>query len=107
MALVRLERFEAKWGKRYSTIGQAWRRAWEHVIPFFAFARGIGKMIYTTNALEALPRSLRKIIKTRDSFPSDDAALKPLYLAIKNAGLRWRRRAAFPAVRTASSLKSD
>jgi putative transposase len=53
-------------------------------------ARGIRKMIYTTNALEALPRSLRKIIKTRGSFPSDDAALKLLYLATKNAGLRWR-----------------
>ena len=59
------------------------------MIPFFALARGIRKMIYTTNlALEALPRSLRKIIKTRGSFPSDDAALKLLYLAIKNAGLR-------------------
>ena len=65
------------------------------MIPFFTFARSIRKMIYTTIALEALPRSLRKIIKTRGSYPSDDAALKLLYLAIKNAGLRWRRRAAF------------
>ena len=55
------------------------------------FAPGIRKMIYTTNAVEALHRSLRKIIKTRGSFPNDDAALKLLYLAIKNAGLRWRR----------------
>ncbi len=60
-------------------------------MPFFAFAPGIRKMIYTTNAVEALHRSLRKIIKTRGSFPTDDAALKLLYLAIKNAGLRWRR----------------
>ena len=90
-ALVRLEEFEAEWGKRYPAIGQAWRRAWEHVIPFFAFAPGIRKMIYTTNAVEALHRSLRKIIKTRGSFPNDEAALKLLYLAIKNAGLRWRR----------------
>jgi putative transposase len=60
-------------------------------VPFFAFAPGIRKMIYTTNAVEALHRSLRKIIKTRGSFPNDDAALKLLYLAIKNAGLRWRR----------------
>jgi hypothetical protein len=72
-------------------IGAAWRRAWEYVVPFFAFAPGIRKMIYTTNAVEALHRSLRKIIKTRGSFPNDDAALKLLYLAIKNAGLRWRR----------------
>jgi putative transposase len=91
MALVRLEEFEAEWGKRYPAIGQAWRRAWEHVVPFFAFAPGIRKMIYTTNAVEALHRSLRKIIKTRGSFPNDDAALKLLYLAIRNAGLRWRR----------------
>ncbi len=91
MALVRLEEFEAEWGKRYPAIGQIWRRAWEHVVPFFAFAPGVRKMIYTTNAVEALHRSLRKIIKTRGSFPNDDAALKLLYLAIKNAGLRWRR----------------
>src|SRR6516225_2915771 len=91
MALVRLEEFEAEWGKRYPAIGAAWRRAWEYVVPFFVFAPGIRKMIYTTNAVEALHRSLRKIIKTRGSFPNDDAALKLLYLAIKNAGLRWRR----------------
>jgi transposase-like protein len=91
MAMVRLEEFEAEWGKRYPAIGAAWRRAWEHVVPFFAFAPPIRKMIYTTNAVEALHRSLRKIIKTRGSFPNDDAALKLLYLAIKNAGLRWRR----------------
>ena len=91
MALVRLEEFEAQWGKRYPAIGQIWRRAWEHVVPFFAFAPAIRKMIYTTNAVEALNRSLRKIIKTRGSFPTDDAASKLLYLAIKNAGLRWRR----------------
>jgi transposase-like protein len=54
MALVRLEEFEAEWGKRYPAIGQAWRRAWEHVVPFFAFAPGIRKMTYTTNAVEAL-----------------------------------------------------
>jgi transposase-like protein len=90
-AAARLEDFEAEWGKRYPAIGQMWRRAWEHVTPFFAFAPGIRKMIYTTNAVEALHRSLRKIIKTRGSFPTDEAALKLLYLAIRNAGLRWRR----------------
>ena len=64
MALVRLEEFETEWGKRYRAIGAAWRRAWDYVVPFFAFAPGIRKMIYTTNAVEALHRSLRKIIKT-------------------------------------------
>jgi putative transposase len=91
MALIRLEEFEAEWGKRYPAIGQAWRRSWEHVVPFFAFAPAIRKMIYTTNCVEALNRSLRKIIKTRGSFPTDEAAFKLLYLAIKNAGVHWRR----------------
>jgi hypothetical protein len=96
-ALQRLEAFEAEWGKRYPAIGQAWRRAWQHVVPFFAFAPEIRKMIYTTNAVEALNRSLRKIIKTRGSFPTDEAAMKLLYLAIKNAGVHWRRPIAWTA----------
>lgn len=90
-AKLRLGEFEAEWGKRYPAIGQAWRRAWDHVVPFFAFAPEIRKMIYTTNAVEALNRSLRKIIKTRGSFSNDEAALKLLFLAIRNAGVRWRR----------------
>ena len=96
-ALQRLEEFDAEWGKRYPAIGQAWRRAWQHVVPFFAFAPEIRKMIYTTNAVEALNRSLRKIIKTRGSFPTDEAAMKLLYLAIKNAGVHWRRPIAWTA----------
>ena len=76
---------------RYPAVGQIWRRAWEQVVPFFAFAPAIRKMIYTANAVEARRRSLRKIIKTRGSFPNDEAALKLLGLAIKNAGMRWRR----------------
>jgi putative transposase len=90
-ALLQLAAFEDEWGKRYPAIGQIWRNAWQHVVPFFAVAPGIRKMIYTTNAVEALHRSLRKIIKTRGSFPTDEAALKLLYLAIKNAGVHWRR----------------
>ena len=96
-ALQRLEDFETEWGKRYPAIGQAWRRVWEHVVPFFAFAPEIRKMIYTTNAVEALNRSLRKIIKTRGSFPNDEAAMKLLYLAIRNAGVHWRRPIAWTA----------
>jgi putative transposase len=96
-ARQRLDDFETEWGKRYPAIGQAWRRAWEHVIPFFAFAPEIRKMIYTTNAVEALNRSLRKIIKTRGSFPNDEAAMKLLYLAIRNAGVHWRRPIAWTA----------
>lgn len=90
-ALDRLAEFEARWGARYPAVGQSWRRAWEHVIPLFAFPPDIRKMIYTTNAVESLNRSLRKIIKTRGSFPNDEAAIKLLYLAIQNAGVHWRR----------------
>src|SRR4249920_1305209 len=86
-AAAELDAFEAEWGRRYPAIGQAWRRAWEYVVPFFAFPPAIRKMIYTTNAVESLNRSLRKIIKTRGSFPTDEAALKLLYLAIRNAGV--------------------
>src|SRR5207344_1125099 len=78
-AAAELDAFEAEWGRRYPAIGQAWRRAWEYVVPFFAFPPAIRKMIYTTNAVESLNRSLRKIIKTRGSFPTDEAAIELLY----------------------------
>lgn len=90
-AAARLDEFEARWGGRYPAIAPGWRRAWEHVVPMFAFPPAIRKMIYTTNALESLHRSLRKIIKTRGSFPNDEAAIKLLFLAIRNAGIHWRR----------------
>jgi putative transposase len=83
--------FEKRWARQYPTIAPMWRRAWDYVTLLFAFPPAIRKMIYTTNAVESLNRSLRKVIKTRGSFPTDDAALKLLYLAIRNAGLRWRR----------------
>jgi len=89
--------FEAgPWAKRYPMIAPAWRRAWVYVVPFFAFPPAIRKMIYTTNAVESLNRTLRKVIKTRGSFPSDEAALKLLYLAIQHAGLRWKPAVAWP-----------
>ena len=86
-----LNDFEKRWGRQYPTIAPLWRRAWEFVTPLFAFPPLIRRLIYTTNAIESLNRSLRKVIKTRGSFPTDDAALKLLYLGIRNAGLRWRR----------------
>ena len=73
------------------------RRAWEYVVPLFVFPSAIRKMIYTTNAVESLHRSLRKIIKTRGRFPTDEAALKLLFLAIRNAGVKWRRRVEWTA----------
>ena len=95
LACARLDDFEAEWGRRYPAIGQAWRRNWDYVVPFFAFPPAVRKMIYTTNAVESLHRSLRKVIKTRGSFPTDEAAIKLLYLAIQNAGVRWRRAVAW------------
>lgn len=90
-AAAKLDAFEAEWGARYPAIAPSWRRAWQHVTPMFAFPPAIRKMIYTTNALESLHRSLRKIIKTRGSFPNDEAAIKLLFLAIRNAGVHWKR----------------
>ena len=74
----RLAEFEARWGSKYPAVGQSWHRAWEHVVPLFGFPPDIRKMIYTTKAVESLNRSLRKIIKTRGSFPNDEAAMKLL-----------------------------
>lgn len=90
-AAAKLDEFEAKWSARYPAVAPSWRRAWEHVIPMFAFPPAIRKMLYTTNALESLHRSLRKIIKTRGSFPNDEAATKLLFLVIRNVGVRWKR----------------
>ena len=88
-AALRLDDFEEKWDKKYPPIGQSWRRNWEQVIPFFSYPEPVRKIIYTTNAIESLNMSLRKIIKNRGHFPSDDAATKLLYLALRNAAKKW------------------
>jgi putative transposase len=90
-ALLALEALEEKWGQQIPVIGQAWRNAWEHVTPFMAFEPEVRRVIYTTNAIEALNRQLRKAIKTKGSFPTEDAARKLIYLAIGNAGPQWTR----------------
>jgi putative transposase len=84
-----LEEFAAKWDATHPTISQVWRRNWERITPFFAFPAEIRKVIYTTNAVESLNMSLRKIIKTRGSFPTEDAAIKLLYLALRNVSKNW------------------
>jgi putative transposase len=85
-----LDAFAASsWGARFPTVVAAWRRAWTHVIPFFAFAPEIRRVIYTTNALESVHARLRKIIKTRGHFPTDEAATKLLWLALRNVTRRW------------------
>jgi putative transposase len=91
VALQALEAFEEKWGKQLPVIGQAWRSAWEHVTPFMAFPEEVRRVVYTTNAIEALNRQLRKAIKTKGHFPTEDAARKLVYLAIQNAAPQWTR----------------
>jgi putative transposase len=90
-ALQALEAFEHKWGDQLPPVVKAWRDSWEHVIPFLAFPPEVRRVIYTTNAIEALNRQLRKAIKTKGSFPTEDAARKLIYLAILNAVPQWTR----------------
>jgi len=88
-AAQRLSEFEAKWDAQYPSIAQIWRRNWARVIPFFDYPPEIRKVIYTTNAIESINMSLRKIIKNRSSFPTDEAASKLLYLALNNISRKW------------------
>jgi len=88
-AELELTEFMAKWGSRYQAIGKLWKENWERVIPFFEFPPEVRRVIYTTNAVESLHMSLRKVIKTRGSFPSEEAALKLLYLALRNVSAKW------------------
>jgi len=81
-----LDEFEINWGDRYPAIVDLWRRNWERFTPFLAFDPAIRKIIYTTNAIESLNYQLRKVTKTRGHFPTEDAVLKILYLAIRNIG---------------------
>lgn len=84
-----LDAFEAKWGERFPMIAPAWRRRWAEIIPFLNFPAEIRRTIYTTNAIEALHRHFRKALKTRGHMPSDDAALKLLYLSLRSAKKTW------------------
>ncbi|WP_338861667.1 IS256 family transposase (plasmid) [Mycetohabitans rhizoxinica] len=89
-AALALQAFdEGPWGCKYPPIAALWRRAWEQVTPFFAFAPDIRKIIYTTNSIESLHMQLRKIIKARGHFPSDEAALKLVWLALRNVIAKW------------------
>ncbi len=99
-AMAALDDFErGAWGRQFPTVVASWRRAWAHVIPFFAFPPEIRRVIYTTNALESLNARIRKIIKTRGHFPNDDAATKLIWLALRNISAAWSR--ASPAWRPA------
>ena len=90
-AQAALEAFDEKWGSRFPVITQAWLNAWEYVTPFLAFPPELRRVVYTTNAIEALNRQLRKAIKTKGHFPNEEAARKLIYLAIVNAVPAWTR----------------
>jgi putative transposase len=90
-AADQLQAFAEKWDERYPTISQSWLERWEQITPFLAFPADVRRVIYTTNSIEALHRQIRKIIKTRGHFPTEDAARKLLYLAITKAETKWRQ----------------
>jgi putative transposase len=87
-----LDAFEdSEWGEKYPAIAQSWRRNWNQVVPFFAFPEAVRRIVYTTNAIEALHSKLRRAVRTRGHFPNDDAAMKLLYLVLNNAAEEWKR----------------
>jgi putative transposase len=88
-AEMELHTFQARWGSKYQAIGKLWQENWARVVPFFDFPTEVRKVIYTTNAVESLHMSLRKIIKVRGSFPSEEAGLKLIYLALRNVIQKW------------------
>ena len=86
-----LEAFEdGSWGRKYAAIGQIWRRQWEQIIPFFAFAPAVRKIVYTTNAIEALNAKLRRAVRARGHFPSDEAATKLIFLVLRQVAQQWK-----------------
>ena len=84
-----LDDFELNWGDKYPAIVKSWRTHWNKVIPFFDYPKDIRRIIYTTNIIESLNRTLRKAVKNRGQFPTEDAVMKVLYLAIKNVSKKW------------------
>ena len=91
-AAAELEAFEdGPWGAKYPAVTASWRRRWEEVIPFFAFSPEVRRIIYTTNAIESLHSQVRKAIRNKGHFPSDEAATKLIYLALRNIMAKWKR----------------
>jgi putative transposase len=90
-AQARLEEFDrGSWGRKYPAIAQSWRRNWEQVIPFFAFAPEVRTILYTTNAIESLNAQVRKAVRVRGHFPSEEAASKLIWLVLRNIQARWK-----------------
>ena len=90
-AEVALTGFEqTPWGQKYPAIGQSWRRAWSEVIPFYAFPADVRRILYTTNAIEALNSKLRRAVRARGHFPTDEAAMKLLFLVLNRSEKEWK-----------------
>jgi putative transposase len=91
-AAAELDAFEqGAWGEKYPAVTASWRRRWEEVIPFFAFSPEVRRIIYTTNAIESLHSQVRKAIRNKGHFPSDESATKLIYLALRNIAAKWKR----------------
>lgn len=88
MALTGFE--QTPWGQKYRAIGQSWRRAWSEVIPFYAFPADVRRILYTTNAIEALKSKLRRAVRARGHFPTDEAAMKLLFLVLNRSEREWK-----------------
>jgi putative transposase len=88
MALAAFE--QGPWGRQYPAIGQSWRRAWGEVVPFYAFPSEVRRLLYTTNAIEALNSKLRRAVRARGHFPTDEAAMKLLFLVLNRAEKEWK-----------------
>src|SRR5208337_326100 len=108
-ALEALEVFESgPWGRKYLTIAPAWRRQWDQVIPFFAFPPEVRKIIYTTNAIESLNSKLRSSVRSRGHFPNDEAAIKLLFLVLRDISKTWKMaQHAWTAARTQFAIVFD
>ncbi len=88
-AEIAMDEFSVKWDNTHPTISRSWRRNWERLTPLFSYPADIRKAIYTTNAIESVNMSLRKVTKNRGSFPSDESMIKLLYLALQNIEKKW------------------
>lgn len=88
-AELSLQSFENKWDSKYPSVSQLWHRHWDNIVPFFAYPKDIRKVIYTTNAIESLNHSLRKVLKTKGAFPNDESIIKLIYLAMQNIAKKW------------------
>jgi putative transposase len=86
---MNLETFAEKWDSKYPTIAKSWNSNWQRLSPFFAYPHEIRKIIYTTNAIESLNNTLKRPLKNKASFPNDEAAIKMLYLSLKNIMRKW------------------